>query len=415
MKESTYQAFYHLLFDHAKFGIVICDFEGIIIDVNPFFCNLVSYGKEELLKTNITVLLDPDEIAAQPLAIAEVMKGTTVLRDRRLRNSQGVFCQCEIHVQKLDEEKVLILVHDVSVRHEALRLSEEKCRRIVETAQEGIWEMDQDHRTVFVNRRMAEMLGYHESEMTGRTVESFMFEEDLPDHKKQMEKRHQGMDDCYERRFARKGGSACHARVAATSLRDEDGNFLGSFAFFTDISASKEKEETIVHLAEMVDSAPNSITIHGLDGTFLYANRKTFELHQYTAEEFGRINLHELDVPESEALINERIERIKKEGSAQFQVRHYRKDGSTFPLEVFVKTVEWKGIPALLSIATDITEREQIIAALRNSEERLMTLINASPDIICFKDTQGRWMLANNSILNLYCLSETFKITSSIA
>ncbi len=404
MKESTCQAFYHLLFDHAKFGIIICDFKGIIIDVNPFFCNTVLWSKEELLKTNVTGLLDPDEIASQPLAIAEVMNGTTVLRDRRIRNRLGVFCQCEIHVQKLDEEKVLILVHDISARHEALRLSEEKYRRIVETAQEGIWEMDRDHRTVFVNRRMAEMLGYHESEMTGRTVESFMSEEDLPDHQKKMENRHQGKSDCYERRFTRKDGSVCHTRVAATSLRDDEGNFLGSFAFFTDISLSKEKEETIAHLAEMVDNAPNSITIHGLDGTFLYANRKTFELHQYTAEEFSSINLHALDVPESEALINERIEHIQKEGSAQFEVRHYRKDGSTFPLEVFVKTVDWKGIPALLSIATDITNREQIMSALRNSEERLMTLVNSSPDIICFKDAEGRWMLANDSLLAQYGL-----------
>ncbi len=405
MKESTCRAFYHLLFDHAKFGIVICDFEGIIIDVNPFFCNLVSYAKEELLKTDITGLLDPDDIVLQPLATGEIMRGATVQRDRRIRNRLGVFCQCEIHVQKLDEEKALILVHDISARHEALRLSEEKCRRIVETAQEGIWEMDRDHRTVFVNRRMAEMLGYHESEMTGRTVESFMSEEDLPDHQKKMENRHQGKSDCYERRFTRKDGSVCHTRVAATSLRDDEGNFVGSFAFFTDISLSKEKEETIAHLAEMVDNAPNSITIHGLDGTFLYANRKTFELHQYTAEEFSSINLHALDIPESEALINERIEHIQKDGSAQFEVRHYRKDGSTFPLEVFVKTVDWKGIPALLSIATDITNREKIMSALRNSEERLMTLINASPDIICFKDAQGRWMLANESILNLYCLN----------
>ena len=38
------------------------------------------------------------------------------------------------------------------------------------------------------------------------------------------------------------------------------------------------------------------------------------------------------------------------------------------------------------------------------SEERLLTLINATPDIICFKDGKGRWMLANYSILDLYRL-----------
>jgi len=42
--------------------------------------------------------------------------------------------------------------------------------------------------------------------------------------------------------------------------------------------------------------------------------------------------------------------------------------------------------------------------ALQASEERLQTLINSSPDIICFKDAEGRWMQANDSILDLYGL-----------
>jgi diguanylate cyclase (GGDEF)-like protein/PAS domain S-box-containing protein len=36
------------------------------------------------------------------------------------------------------------------------------------------------------------------------------------------------------------------------------------------------------------------------------------------------------------------------------------------------------------------------------SEEVLRTLINASPDIICFKDGQGRWLAANQAILKIF-------------
>ena len=42
--------------------------------------------------------------------------------------------------------------------------------------------------------------------------------------------------------------------------------------------------------------------------------------------------------------------------------------------------------------------------ALRESEERLRTVIDATPDIICFKDAEGRWLLANKSILDLYAI-----------
>ncbi|MEW6646462.1 MAG: EAL domain-containing protein [Pseudomonadota bacterium] len=42
--------------------------------------------------------------------------------------------------------------------------------------------------------------------------------------------------------------------------------------------------------------------------------------------------------------------------------------------------------------------------ALAESEQRLRTLINATPDIICFKDGQGRWLEANQADLELFSL-----------
>lgn len=52
----------------------------------------------------------------------------------------------------------------------------------------------------------------------------------------------------------------------------------------------------------------------------------------------------------------------------------------------------------------NITQRKLAEDALKESEERLLTLINSAPDIICFKDEKGRWIQANDSILDLYCL-----------
>ena len=62
---------------------------------------------------------------------------------------------------------------------EKLRESEQHYRRIVETASEGIWELDEQYTTTLVNRRMAEMLGYEPQEMVGRKLSEFLFEDDL--------------------------------------------------------------------------------------------------------------------------------------------------------------------------------------------------------------------------------------------
>ena len=53
---------------------------------------------------------------------------------------------------------------------EELHESEEKYRLLIESMQEGVWVIDANTSTTFVNRRMAEMLGYTVEEMTGYRI-----------------------------------------------------------------------------------------------------------------------------------------------------------------------------------------------------------------------------------------------------
>jgi PAS domain S-box-containing protein len=138
-------------------------------------------------------------------------------------------------------------------------------------------------------------------------------------------------------------------------------------------------EARVALLGQMLDAAPAAITIHDTDGNFLFSNRRNMLLHGYHSEqEFLDVKLPDLDVPESAALIEERIRIIAERGEACFEVAHRRKDGTVFPLEVSAKRIVWEGHPALLSVATDITERnqarERFLAAnqqLRASEQQL--------------------------------------------
>lgn len=72
------------------------------------------------------------------------------------------------------------------VAEKALKESQDRLLVSLETASEGIWSLDSEFRTVFVNAGMAEMLGYHPEEMLGKTLYSSMFEEDLPDYRTRM-------------------------------------------------------------------------------------------------------------------------------------------------------------------------------------------------------------------------------------
>jgi PAS domain-containing protein len=59
---------------------------------------------------------------------------------------------------------------------DALRASEERYRRIVETANEGVWMIDAANETTFMNRRMAQMLGCEADMGMGRSPIEFLDE-----------------------------------------------------------------------------------------------------------------------------------------------------------------------------------------------------------------------------------------------
>jgi len=159
-----------------------------------------------------------------------------------------------------------------------------------------------------------------------------------------------------------------------------------------DITERKRHEAEIrqkdMHLREMgnlLDMAPASITVHSKDGRFLYANQASFSIHGYTHDEFMALPLSQLDGEESAAVYQERVELLKREGEASFEVTHRRKDGSTFPLKVFVRYVEWGDEEVILSVAADITERKQTEKALRESNE----LLNKAEEL----SNTGAWKL----------------------
>ncbi|MEN6330995.1 MAG: PAS domain S-box protein [Smithella sp.] len=142
-----------------------------------------------------------------------------------------------------------------------------------------------------------------------------------------------------------------------------------------EISERKRVEENLLILANLSDISPLSITVHDLQGNFLYANQKTFDMHGYTKEEFLARNLHEIDAPSSTALFEERIKEILETGEAQFNVEHYRKDGTSFPLEVFVKATKWENQIVLLSVASEVTERRRNEEELKKYREKLEVMV----------------------------------------
>lgn len=129
------------------------------------------------------------------------------------------------------------LLRDISESKEsqaALEASEAMYRRIVETAAEGIWMIDEKNRTTFVNSRMAEMLGYKPEEMIGRIYLDFLEDKDRLAAKKRFEGIHSHRLQSYDLALVGKNGNTIWTIAAVSSMYDRDGTFLGTLGMFTD-------------------------------------------------------------------------------------------------------------------------------------------------------------------------------------
>jgi PAS domain S-box-containing protein len=134
-----------------------------------------------------------------------------------------------------------------------LQRSERRYRRIVDTANEGIWMLDKDSLTRFVNARMARMLGYAETEMVGRPVSDFMRQTDAAAGGRRLAGRDLERVQSFEGRFRCKDGQTLWGLVSATPLFDDHQRPRGAFAMVTDITAKKLAEADLHRLNQELE------------------------------------------------------------------------------------------------------------------------------------------------------------------
>ena len=296
------------------------------------------------------------------------------------KDENGETIWSEIIATPIRDDKGMImealeLVVPITERKRAvdkLQESEARYRRIVETANEGIMILDSQFCFAFVNQKLADMLGYLPEEMLDRPVISIIFEEDLPDHLAKMEKRAAGAGGQYERRLRRKDGSSCWTIVSATVLRDEAGQFTGSFAMLTDITERKKADEALkeseLRFRTMVEMAPDAIFIVNQTGAFIEVNAAACKQLGYTREQLLSCHVSDILPVSLVAKASWRLKTLENADSS-YESFHVRSDGTQVPVELNIRKIMLNGNPAMLGIARDITERKQVETVLREAKE----------------------------------------------
>jgi PAS domain S-box-containing protein len=254
------------IIDNISEGVAIADASGKFI--------YTSASSQRIYSNNESSPTPPEEwssrlgifrpdgktlMAMDEFPIWEALRGREVRDvDMFVRNAnvpQGMHIRCSC-IPLFDEQGqclgAMALTRDIDKLRKsetAKERSEEHFRLIVETAQEGLWTIDAEWRTTYVNRYMAELLGYSIEEMVGKHLFSFMDEEGQRTARANLEMRGQSprryvQDRC----FLRKDGSPVWTSISTTPMFDDEGRYTGAMAMVTDITQRRAAEEQVRQL-----------------------------------------------------------------------------------------------------------------------------------------------------------------------
>jgi PAS domain S-box-containing protein len=163
---------------------------------------------------------------------------------------------------------------------EALRISEDKHRQLIEIMNEGLAVQNKEGVITYANKRLCDMMGYSFAEIIDHPTTDFLDKTNIENMKRHVASRTEGKNRPYEVEWVKKDGEALPTIVSPMPLFDEAGEFSGNVAVLTDITELKSIEAELIHKnAELEKALKSAKEMH----EHLVITEKMASLGQITA------------------------------------------------------------------------------------------------------------------------------------
>ena len=278
----------------------------------------------------------------------------------------------------------------------ALRDSEEKSRKIFESATDGMSVIDLEGVIVELNQRTVEMHGFSsKDELRGKSAFKLVVPRDherIAANVKKATK--QGALRGAEYTLLRADGSEFYGELSTSVLKDDSGNVVGYIIIARDITERKKMEEAInlqrAYFQQLFDNSPDAILMMDTNDRAIQANRGFEVLFGYSNEEVKGRSLPELIVPEVDVQeASTSLQRILGGEVVRKESVRRRKDGSLVDVSVLAYPIRSNDkLVGAYGVYSDITERKQAEEALQAERNKLQSLIDAMEDTITIQDTE---------------------------
>ena len=389
--------------------------DGRFVDVNQVFLQMFGYQREEVVgKTSLEleIWLNPQDRQR----LVEALRKDSVCQDMELvlrkKSGEQFWVLVSGGLMELDgKPSFLLVVRDITASKaaaEALRISEQRYRSIVQTSFDGIaLSRIEDGVYIDVNKAFLDLMGYELDDVVGHSsLELGLWADRSVRRKMIAELRRNSSIRDWETQYIRKSRERIWVMISASLIEIQGCTRI--LSIIRDISASKAAAEALklseVRYRSVFETSPDAVVITRMsDGVILDSNQSFLNSTGFRRDEVIGRTTRELGIWVHDSERTEYMERMNRDRICRdLEVLSRRKNGEIFWMRLSASLIEIDGVQCMLVFAKEITEVKAATEALRLSEQRYRAAFQTSLDAININRlSDGLYIDCNQAFLEI--------------
>ena len=402
-------------FEQTSIGMAHGDVHGSILRVNQRFCEMVGYGSEELIGASFRKVAINEDITEELRFAANLAEGKIndfcLLKQLVRKNEETFWVKWNISASRNasgelqyligaveDIDELITTQNELLNKQNLLRLSQKVARLAYWRLNALTLQIEWSEDAPGIYRTDKATLGNRFED-----VLELSHPEDIEALRSIYQKSLKGIKPFQITHRTKPIDQSCaYLQVRGEPEYDQLGKFRGYIGTVQDISEQIQNQQFVVEtqaqFKKVFNSVADAVYIADTNGNILEVNDEGCRDLLMTREDILRLNVLDLDptvklVGGIKVLQDQWKESHEEKKVIIYQGMHRRSDSSIFPVEMRIRATYFRGQPAIIGAARDLTLLNKNAELLRIQNQALETAENA----IFITDTNGKILWVNKS------------------